>query len=201
MAQHMAQNQGQTQQQPQMAQAQPFYHQLPPNLPYVHTPPQQPQMVLPQHLAPQAYTPNPAMAFAGPQPIIPHIYTIDQALQNQTVESMPEQFAPNFHRFFVKDRRLLQSQIVPGIARIPYAQRYAAYGYALHRGQGRYTRLIPADQLPPAILGSVAPWQSPEGLIILPHTFQPNPEQRRSSGRDEELSTNVSFKERFGVRR
>ncbi|EHK96141.1 hypothetical protein M7I_8155 [Glarea lozoyensis 74030] len=196
MNQHMAQNNNQNPQSPQMTS--PFYHQLPPNLPYVNTPPQQAQMgANPQSAPPPAYTPHPSMAphpsmgVIGPAPMIPQIYNIDQALQIQTVDSMPEHFAPNFYRFLHRDRTLRQSQIVPGIARISYPQRYAAYGYALHRGGGRYTRLIPADQLPPGIMGSVQTWQSPEGLIILPHTFQPNPEQRRASGRDDELSENL----------
>lgn len=46
-----------------------------------------------------------------------------------------------------------------------------SYGYALCRGDGVYTRLIPADHLP--MLESISPTiRSPQGLIILPPTLQ-----------------------------
>jgi len=50
------------------------------------------------------------------------------------------------------------------------------YAYAIHRGNGLYTRLIAADRLPP--MRGLAQTQDPEGLIILPMPRGSSPAER-----------------------
>jgi hypothetical protein len=56
---------------------------------------------------------------------------------------------------------------------IPTQHLNTCYAYALDRGNGQYTRLIPADCLPPSF--NLARIQGPEGLIILSAPRGPPP--------------------------
>jgi len=57
------------------------------------------------------------------------------------------------------------------------AQLNSAYGYALDRGNGQYTRLIPADTLP---YNEYPKYQTTEGLIILPMPRHEQPVPNRA---------------------
>ncbi|PQE24004.1 chromatin remodeling complex subunit protein [Rutstroemia sp. NJR-2017a WRK4] len=63
--------------------------------------------------------------------------------------------------------------IRPGPAFIMPEQLDSAYGYAIQRANGIYTRLIPADMLPH--LTQIPQHQGPEGLIILPQPRASSP--------------------------
>lgn len=67
------------------------------------------------------------------------------------------------------------SQIIQGpntFVWIPTTLLETCHAYALERGNGLYTRLIPADQLPK--LQGVPKTQGPDGLIILPSPSLPS---------------------------
>lgn len=49
---------------------------------------------------------------------------------------------------------------------IPQRQLDSGYAYAVHRGNGAYTRLVPADRIPQMV--GLPKVQGPEGLIVLP---------------------------------
>ncbi|KAG9238100.1 hypothetical protein BJ875DRAFT_437785 [Amylocarpus encephaloides] len=68
------------------------------------------------------------------------------------------------------------SSVAPGPALVAESQLDVSYGYALPRGDGFYTRLLPVDQIP-AISG-IEPLVGPEGLIILPVPRQLSPRHR-----------------------
>lgn len=66
---------------------------------------------------------------------------------------------------------------------IPQQHLNTCYAYALDRGNGQYTRLIPADCIPPPF--NMARLQGPEGLIILsPPRGPPPPEVLYNTGYD-----------------
>ncbi|KAH8685676.1 hypothetical protein BGZ60DRAFT_97821 [Tricladium varicosporioides] len=68
--------------------------------------------------------------------------------------------------------------IVPGSVRPTEAQLNTAYGYAIQREDGSFTRLIRADNLEP--INGISQSQGPEGLIIVPEPRQPSPRRQHT---------------------
>lgn len=68
------------------------------------------------------------------------------------------------------------STIVPGSVRPTEAQLNTAYGYAIQRQDGSFTRLIRADNLEP--INGIPQSQGPQGLIIVPEPRQPSPRRQ-----------------------
>lgn len=98
----------------------------------------------------------------------------------------------DFNRWLVQNNPVHQSNIVPGTARISDIQLSVAHGYALHRGNGVFTRLILADEIDVIDRSQLRPTQSgPQGLIILPHTRGVTPEERRHTGENYILPVDV----------
>jgi hypothetical protein len=61
---------------------------------------------------------------------------------------------------------------------IPERQLEKSYSYAIDRGDGTFTRLIPADRLPP--MYGLAQAQDREGLIVLPRPRAVSPHSRHA---------------------
>jgi hypothetical protein len=88
------------------------------------------------------------------------------------------------------------SAVMPGFVEPDDTQLNVAYGYAIRRDDGSYTRLIRADDARLALADNPSrPFQDrqgPEGLIILPPPRQPSPGSRRP-GDDPFVSAEVRY--------
>ena len=82
------------------------------------------------------------------------------------------------------------SSVVPGPAWPNDEQQQVAYGYAIRREDGTYTRLIRADEIATLDLKSIPTSQGPEGLIALPALKLACPERR--DGPEQFVSRDVS---------
>jgi hypothetical protein len=69
---------------------------------------------------------------------------------------------------------------------IPERQLGQSYSYAIDRGDGTFTRLIPADRLPP--MYGLAQSQDREGLIVLPRPRAVSPHSRHAGLADVSFS-------------
>jgi hypothetical protein len=133
---------------------------------------------------PTSYTYFPSMAMD------PNI-----SASNFSMPPPPTHLPADFSRFLVRDRPLLETQVVPGASYVSPVQLQVAHSYGFYRGNGQYTRLIPADQvqyLNDADLYACRTYQGPEGLIILPHPTAPTPEVRARQGRNLLVPVQVS---------
>jgi len=84
----------------------------------------------------------------------------------------------NGHGTSSPDSKIALSLIKPGPAWPTQAQLSVAYTYGIRRADGKYTMLIPADELADVDFDKVAINQGPEGMIILPPLGQVRPEKR-----------------------
>jgi hypothetical protein len=70
---------------------------------------------------------------------------------------------------------------------IPERQLDQCFSYALDRGDGTFTRLVPADRLP--LMYSLSQAQDREGLIVLPRPRGVSPHSRQAGIPDVSLSS------------
>jgi hypothetical protein len=129
--------------------------------------------------------PQPQALLRAPAPIGPQVAPRSLASSNWRTQTMNENvYNPfesatgvNMHHggrgtpsFPVHPRLDLQHTVLapyPGMATISDAQLNTSFAYCYDRGNGKYTRLIPADMLPP-LRDAPAVQQGCQGMIVLP---------------------------------
>jgi hypothetical protein len=107
----------------------------------------------------------------------PHVYPVDQFRNLSMLQSYipphisanyphPGEYAPLANQLSSPYAVATSSAMVDMPFCIPWHKINTCFAYALDRGNGQYTQLIPADCLP--AIESLARVQGPEGLIVLP---------------------------------
>jgi hypothetical protein len=99
----------------------------------------------------------------------------------------PVHLPADFTRLLARGTPILENHIIPGAAYVAPVQLQVGHSYGLWRGNGQYTRLIPADMIQymsPADRQACNTYQGPDGLIVLPHPTAPTPQIRASQGRN-----------------